>query len=185
MIAINQRKHLLFLTLFVSVLFLAWLWYTLSGGSWHKVRMEPGTEIFAIQEKQIRRFVYEGSISTLTATRKNIADSDFQIDIKFNDGRLSDRCISGNTFKSVLSSFCSIRVKRAFQDKSAQRSYPIDLGSVVIEDFSKLSPATWKFKSTTTKSAVLAIDEMQSYEVDIGADSFDKLNSGCKNLAAQ
>ncbi len=174
-------NNLLFV--FIVVLTLVLIWYGKSEIKWQKVQAEPSTEIYAVQLDQIRRFVYNNPESKLIATRKSSSAGEFQIKLKFKNGRPPEKCISRAGFMSILSKFCSIRAKRTFKDNSVIHNYPVVLGSVVMEDYSNLSPASWKFRSTNDKSAVLAIDEMQSYEVNITADFFEQLKAGCNTLS--
>ena len=75
---IRNRNKLFLLISSVVIFLLIGRWYTISERSWHRINIEPGTELFAIEQNEIRRFVYENAALILIATRKNNRGSDFQ-----------------------------------------------------------------------------------------------------------
>jgi hypothetical protein len=163
---------ILFLAIATGILY----WLDQRAQRWHIVHLEPNTEFYSVDPGIVTAFHYNTQEVSLTATHKKSADSDYyeiEVTNKLKKSP-SKKYRAGKRFLSAMSSFFTFKVVRDLGSKEnvSPQDYPVDLGEVIIMVEWDIEPEQWHFKASQDHSAVVAIDELQAFTVDIPYSAF-------------
>lgn len=150
-----------------------------------QVQIDPGTEVLSVADDGIRTLSYRTDTMTLTA-RRSANMGPFVIDVVYGDGQAAQHCESSRDLGGVLSGLVKIVATRQLTQQQAMAEFPVQLGTLVLEDqipSEPIEPIIVRTSVDRSKVAVLLKDA--AIETTAAPATFAKLAGGCASLAAK
>jgi hypothetical protein len=150
-----------------------------------EVHIAPGTEVLSVQQDKIRKLTYKTGLMTLTATRLSEAGP-FSVGVAYNDGRAAQQCQATPDLAGLLPALARITAKRQLAPQQAQAEFPLQLGTLVLEDQLRTEPIDpFVVRTKPDHSAVALLFSGTVIEAATAPATFARLEQGCAALAAK
>ena len=147
-----------------------------------EIKLDTDSTFFEIDKNAIVGMIYK--IKNMKLTAKHSKENKyFELDITYNDGRKSARCIAPKAFDNALKSFLAIKVKRQIDADDVEKTYPINLGSIEIQDIIASEPPThWEFFTSDNFPTVVMKYDSVAFETYLSKNIFVIFGDGCSLL---
>ena len=143
--------------------------------------VRPGTAVLALQQEGIRSITYRAGAMTLTAHR--ISAEPFAVQVAYSDGRAAENCQASQDLAGLLPDLGEIDARRQLTPKQLASEFPIDAGTVEMEDNVDEPIPPLAVRMALNRSAVAVVYSGQAVEVNVSPEVFEKLAKGCAALA--
>jgi hypothetical protein len=148
-----------------------------------KVQIAPGTEVLSVQQDQIRKLTYKTATMTLTASRLSEA-TPFSVAITYGDGRATQKCRATSDLAGLLPVLARITAKRQLTPQQAAAEFPMQLGTLVLEDQLSTEPIDpFVVRAKPDHSAVALLFSGTAIEASTAPAIFSRLEEGCAVLS--
>lgn len=143
--------------------------------------VQPGTTVLGVAEEGIRSITYRAGAMTLTARR--VAAGAFAVQVVYSDGRAQQQCQVSQDLAGLLPDLGEIEAKRQLTPQQLANEFPLEAGTVELEDDVDEPISPLRVRMTKDRSAVAMAYNGIAIEADMSPAVFDKLGGGCAALA--
>jgi hypothetical protein len=155
------------------------------GGKSAQVSIAPGTEVLSVQDEAIRMLSYRTSSMTLAA-RRSASTGPFSVEVTYTDGRPTQHCEAARNLAGLLPGLVKITAKRQLTSQQALAEFPVQLGTLVLEDqIAGELIAPFVVRTTRDRSKVAMVFSGSAVETTTSPEAFAKLEDGCAALAGK
>jgi hypothetical protein len=155
------------------------------GGNSAQVSIAPGTAVLSVQDAAIRTLSYRTGTMALTA-RRSASMGAFTVEVTYTDGRPAQQCEAARDLTGLLPELVKITVKRQLTPQQALAEFPVQLGTLVLEDQIASEPINpFVVRATRDRSKVAMVFSGTAVEPTTSPAAFAKLDEGCAALAGK
>lgn len=142
------------------------------------VEIKPGTEVLSTQEEGIRAITYRTAEMTLAARRGSAGP--FTVKIAYSDGRALEQCQASEDLGGLLPAFAKIEAKRQLTPQQVHDEFPVEAGTVEVEDQVDEPISPFNVRLTRDRSALALVYDHTAVEADLAPVTFARLEAVCK-----
>jgi hypothetical protein len=147
------------------------------------VSIAPGTEMLSVQAEGIRSVSYRTGSMTLTA-RRRAGIAPFSVEVIYADGRSAQHCEATRDLAGLLPGLVTITAKRQLTQRQASAEFPVQLGTLVLQDQIASEPIDpLVVRTTRDRSKIAIVFSGSAVEPTTSPAAFAKLEKGCAALA--
>lgn len=144
--------------------------------------IRPGSTAFSVEESGVRSITYRTAGMTLTARR---AGNGFAVTV-VRTGGAEQRCAVSSDLGGLLPGLIEIEAKRELTPEQAAGEFPVQLGTLVLEDGMANEPIPpFTVRATKDGSAVALAYQGTAFEAAMAPEMFAKLEAGCAALGGE
>lgn len=139
--------------------------------------IRPGTEVLSMQEEGIRAITYRTGAMTFTARRSD--DGPFAVLVGYSDSRARKQCQVSADLGGVLPGLAKITARRQLTPHQAQDEFPVEAGTLKLEDQVNEPVSLFSVRLKRDLSAVALLYADTAVEADLVPAAFARLEALC------